>query len=409
MSTTYTARARLAKPDDHDASWGTPLRADLDALDGFNAVGALAVTTTETPSTTLHVRVTAGDFVAGDGTFTSYAGTGSIAMTASMTNYLYLTDVGVLTVNTTGYPAATQLVRLATVVAGSSTITSITDDRIPINSGGVTTAGAAYLLKGGDSITDAANFVLGTTTGTQLGTGPTQKLGFYGATPVVQGANTSDLRTLLINVGLLATGGANPLNLNGGTLTAYIVNVDYGINFADGTYFNVGSVIGTMIGLTTSQKLGFFGATPIIQPANTTDLRTALINLGFVATGGANPLNLNGGAFTGASLTVTANVAAAAVQTAVRTVTTTATITVNDSLVLGDATTLSFVATLPSAATAGLRITVKKIDASGNTVTVSAAGGQTIEGSSTLTLTAQFDYLTLASSGGSVWYIVGQS
>jgi hypothetical protein len=33
---------------------------------------------------------------------------------------------------------------------------------------------------------DAVNIVLGTTTGTKIGTGATQKLGFWGVTPVVQ-------------------------------------------------------------------------------------------------------------------------------------------------------------------------------------------------------------------------------
>jgi hypothetical protein len=36
------------------------------------------------------------------------------------------------------------------------------------------------------TITDAGNVALGTTTGTKIGTGTTQKLGFYNATPVVQ-------------------------------------------------------------------------------------------------------------------------------------------------------------------------------------------------------------------------------
>ncbi len=42
-------------------------------------------------------------------------------------------------------------------------------------------------------------------------------------------------------------------------------------------------------------KLGFFGATAVVKPTSTTDLRTALINLGLYTSGGATPLNLNGG------------------------------------------------------------------------------------------------------------------
>jgi hypothetical protein len=64
------------------------------------------------------------------------------------------------------------------------------------------------------------NATFGTTTGTKFGTATTQKLGFYNATPIVQPSSTTDLRTALINLGLYATGGASPLDLNGGALTA---------------------------------------------------------------------------------------------------------------------------------------------------------------------------------------------
>ena len=52
-------------------------------------------------------------------------------MTASTTNYLYLdlTNSGTLVVNPSGFPP-TAHVRLATVVAGTTTITGITDTRV---------------------------------------------------------------------------------------------------------------------------------------------------------------------------------------------------------------------------------------------------------------------------------------
>lgn len=64
---------------------------------------------------------------------------------------------------------------------------------------------------------------------------------------------------------------------------------------------------GTKIGTSTSDKLGFFNATPIAQNTSTTDLRTGLINLGLFASGGASPLNLNGGALTAAAGTFSGN------------------------------------------------------------------------------------------------------
>jgi hypothetical protein len=39
---------------------------------------------------------------------------------------------------------------------------------------------------------DAANIVANTTTGTKIGTATTQKLAFYNATPIVQGASVAD-------------------------------------------------------------------------------------------------------------------------------------------------------------------------------------------------------------------------
>jgi hypothetical protein len=64
------------------------------------------------------------------------------------------------------------------------------------------------------------NIQLDTATGTKIGTATTQKLGFFNATPIVQPSSTTDLRAALINLGLYATGGASPLDLNGGSLTA---------------------------------------------------------------------------------------------------------------------------------------------------------------------------------------------
>ena len=59
---------------------------------------------------------------------------------------------------------------------------------------------------------DAKNIVLNTTTGTKLGTGTTQKLGFWNSTPVIQqtltgvkagGTALANLITLLQTLGIL--------------------------------------------------------------------------------------------------------------------------------------------------------------------------------------------------------------
>jgi hypothetical protein len=64
------------------------------------------------------------------------------------------------------------------------------------------------------------NFALNTATGTKIGTGTTQKLGFYGATPVTQRPVTDDLLDSLQATGLVASvAGNTPLNLTSGPLT----------------------------------------------------------------------------------------------------------------------------------------------------------------------------------------------
>ncbi len=132
MSNTYTTNTRLAKPGASDRGWGTTLNANADVLDALAPVGGLVVAPTEQPSTTLNVRVAAGRFVRSTGVEVSYGGTASQALTASTTSYLYLTDAAspVLTVNTTGFPAAgTPHLPLATVATGASSVALVTDRR----------------------------------------------------------------------------------------------------------------------------------------------------------------------------------------------------------------------------------------------------------------------------------------
>ena len=51
---------------------------------------------------------------------------------------------------------------------------------------------AATTFTGSITIADAIDIVLNATTGTKIGTATTQKLGFYNAVPVVQGASVAD-------------------------------------------------------------------------------------------------------------------------------------------------------------------------------------------------------------------------
>jgi hypothetical protein len=156
-----------------DTGWAIPVNGNCATLDSLAAVGGLAVTATEVPSATLNVHVAAGAYTIQNGSVVKFAGVPTQAITASTSSYLYLdlTNGGSLAVSATGWPVTTH-VRLALVIAGSTSIVSISDQRI------------AYGAVG--SILDGTNFSFGTTTGSQLGTASNQKLGFYGQVPTVR-------------------------------------------------------------------------------------------------------------------------------------------------------------------------------------------------------------------------------
>lgn len=144
MATQRTADAALEFWEAGDRNWHVQYANTCEALDALNAVGDLAVTlpSAERPtSTTLNVRVAAGSFRKADGTIGTYAGTATQLLTASSTNYLFLTDAGALTVNTTGFPATTDIVRLAVAVTDTTTVTSIADSRVPWTSSGLGPSG----------------------------------------------------------------------------------------------------------------------------------------------------------------------------------------------------------------------------------------------------------------------------
>lgn len=62
---------------------------------------------------------------------------------------------------------------------------------------------------------NAYNIVFGTGSGTKIGTGTTQKLAFYNSTPIAQSAATTDLGTVLSDLGLRAAGTAYPITTSG--------------------------------------------------------------------------------------------------------------------------------------------------------------------------------------------------
>jgi hypothetical protein len=84
---------------------------------------------------------------------------------------------------------------------------------------------------------------------------------------------------------------------------------------ADAANIAVGTGTGTKIGTATTQKLGFFDATPVAQAASTADLKDAFCALGFMANSGASPLNLDSGALTCGTLSAGAATATSLAST----------------------------------------------------------------------------------------------
>ena len=92
--------------------------------------------------------------------------------------------------------------------------------------------------------------------------------------------------------------------------------------------------------------------------------------------------------------------------TAISTKTADYTLTLNDSTILGDSSSNSVTITLPEASgLRGRQYTVKRINAGSDNVTVATTSG-TIDGSSSVNLTAQYKYLTCQTDGSSNWYII---
>lgn len=95
-----------------------------------------------------------------------------------------------------------------------------------------------------------------------------------------------------------------------------------------------------------------------------------------------------------------------ALATALSTKTGNYTITAADSIILADATAGARTMTLPTAVgIPGRQYTIKRINAGANTVTVATTSPQTIDGSSTYSLTSQYQKVTIVSDGTN-WMIL---
>jgi len=112
------------------------------------------------------------------------------------------------------------------------------------------------------------------------------------------------------------------------------------------------------------------------------------------------------GAASMSALRTSIDVSQAGFTKAERTVTTSDSITASDETILANAASgLINLSVLTAASIDGRRVTVKKIDSSANTVTLTCAGAETIDGSSTYVLDTEDDAVTIESDGSN-WHIV---
>lgn len=89
---------------------------------------------------------------------------------------------------------------------------------------------------------------------------------------------------------------------SGGVETFRLQNDGSSMIFAEGKDVDTGTTTGTKLGRLATHKIGFHGATPIVQPSATAELKGAvLVAYGFVPDGSATPLDLDGGTLTAGS------------------------------------------------------------------------------------------------------------
>jgi hypothetical protein len=89
-------------------------------------------------------------------------------------------------------------------------------------------------------------------TGCKIGTNNSQKVGFYGATPVSQIAGTTDVLAGLVTVGLRAAHSNPPMNLGSGKLTCGDINASGTTDIATLTVRGATPFNGTVIYMKTA-------------------------------------------------------------------------------------------------------------------------------------------------------------
>jgi hypothetical protein len=171
-------------PQDTPEGWVAYVNANWDTIAFVSAVGGLAVQPRDLDanlqSNSLYVIVSAGDYGQSAGPVANYPGSAGLAVPASATTCLWLTDAGVLTTGA-AFPATVH-VRLARVTTDATKVTGITDARVSTAARGTP---GAYALKTGDTFTGTLFVGAGATFRADPVAGT---VGFFGSAGATQAA-----------------------------------------------------------------------------------------------------------------------------------------------------------------------------------------------------------------------------
>lgn len=200
---------------------------------------------------------------------------------------------------------------------------------------------------------------------------------------ITMGSQNVSILSGLLGVGAVSTGSQFYAYLNSGGLNQLTIEQD-GAGDAS-ALFLLSGVRAWQMGIDNSDGQTF----KIGASASATWANTALeIDTGLNVAVPAGNLAISG------SLT-----------TAIATKTGAYTLTADDHTILANATSAAFPLTLPPASgLAGIEFDIKKIDTSGNSVTIDADGTETIDGSLTIVLSSPYDAVTLRCDGSN-WFI----
>jgi hypothetical protein len=114
--------------------------------------------------------------------------------------------------------------------------------------------------------------------GYHIGLRTTDLIGFFGRKPASQPASTRTARLALEDLGLIAPGGSDTTNTDALSKAA-------DDTIADGVDYALGTSTGSKIGGAANQKLGFHGATPVVQSVATVTAFKAAQDHGLIASG----------------------------------------------------------------------------------------------------------------------------